>query len=184
MEFEKLLKMRRSVRKYGLRKVTFQQVGEICNAATFSPMAGNIYSVRFIVVSTKKKIKALAGAAEQPFIAQAPFVVVVYSDPLLVKKSYGSRATMYVRQQAGAAIENMLLRAADIGLGSCWIGWFDEEIVKRIVRLPDNVQVEALLPIGHPLEKHVVKKKPDLKLITYFEDFKQETMPKEIKVSP
>jgi nitroreductase len=174
MELNDVLKQRRSIRHFALKKVPFQKVSEICQAATYSPMAGNIFSVKFIIVSKKDKINLLANAAQQPFIAEADYVVVVYSKKDHTIRSYGKRGETYVRQQAGAAIENMLLKAVDIGLASCWIGWFDEDAVKRIVFLPDWAQVEALIPIGYALQKPIVKKKPDLKLITYFERYKQE----------
>ncbi len=174
MELNEVLKQRRSVRHYSLRKVSLQKVSEICEAALFTPMAGNIFTVKLILVSDKKKIKLLANASQQPFIAEAEYVIAVYSKKEHAIRSYGKRAEDYVRQQAGAAIENMLLKTVDIGLSSCWVGWFDEDAVKRILFLPDWAQVEALLPIGYPLGRPEVRKKPDLKLITYFERFKQE----------
>jgi nitroreductase len=174
MELNEVLKQRRSIRHYALRKVSLQKVSEICEAALYTPMAGNIYTVRIILVSDKKKIKLLANASQQPFIAEAEYIIAVYSKKDHAIRSYGKRAEDYVRQQAGAAIENMILKTVDMGLGTCWVGWFDEDAVKRILFLPDWAQVEALLPVGYPLEKPIVRKKPDLKLITYFERFKQE----------
>ena len=169
MELNEVLKQRRSVRRYSLRKVSLQKVSEICEAALYSPMSGNIFTVRLILVSDKKKIKLLANAAQQPFIAEAEYVIVVYSKKEHAVRSYGKVAETFIRQQAGAAIENMILKTVDLGLSTCWIGWLNEDAVKRIVFLPDWAQVEALLPIGYPLEKPSVKKKPDLKMITYFE---------------
>lgn len=174
MDFNEVLKQRRSVRHYALKKVSFEKVSEVCEALTYSPMSGNIFSLKIILVSKKNIIKLLANAAQQPFIAEAEYVIVVYSKKDHTIRSYGKIGEKFIRQQAGAAIENMLLKATDLGLGSCWIGWFDEDAVKRIVLLPDWAQVEALIPIGHPLEKPNMRKKPDLKLITYFEKFKQE----------
>lgn len=170
MEYVDVLKLRRSVRKYALKGVSFQDISEICLAGTYAPMGGNIFTLKFIIVSDKETIQLLANAAQQPFIAQAPYIIVVYSKTSQVVRSYGKKGEIYSRQQAGAAIENMLLRATDLDLASCWVGWFDENIVKRILFLPDWAQVEALLPIGHAQEKPIPKKKMDLKLITRFDN--------------
>ncbi len=181
MDYIDVLKLRRSVKKFALKSVSFQDVAEICLAGTYAPMAGNIFTLKFIIVSDKEKIKLLANASQQPFIAQAPYVIVVYSKTAQVVRSYGKRGEVYVRQQAGAAIENMLLRAVDLELSSCWIGWFDENIVKRILFLPDWAQVEALLPIGYGQEKPIPKKKMDLKLITKFDHYGDTSDDRQIK---
>jgi len=174
MDLLNVLKLRRSVRHYSLKKVSFADVAEICEAGMHGPMAGNIFTVKFIIVSEKEKIKLLAEAAQQPFLTEVPYVIVVYSKLDQIESSYGEKGKVYSRQQAGAAIENMLLRTTDLGLGSCWIGWFDEAIVKRVLHIPEKFQVEALLPIGKPLEKPFPKKKPDLKLVTSFEVYNQD----------
>lgn len=174
MDLLNVLKLRRSVRHYSLKKVSFGSVSEICEAGMHAPMAGNIFTIKFIIVSEKDKIKLLADASQQPFIAQVPYVIVVYSKLDQIERSYGERGKIFARQQAGAVIENMLLRATDLDLGSCWIGWFDENMVKRILHIPESMQVEAILPIGHPLEKPFPKKKPELNMVASFEVHNQD----------
>lgn len=171
MDFASVLKLRRSVRRFALKKVSMNEIGEMCYAAFLAPSAGNIPTLNFIIVEEKPKIKLLANAAQQPFIAQAPFVIVVYSRVEPVKRSYGKKGEIYARQQAGAAIQNMLLTAANLDLGACWVGWFDEDIVKRVINLPAWAQVEALIPVGHPNEKPIPRKKADMKLFVRFNDY-------------
>lgn len=171
MELSHVLKLRRSIRKFALKGVSMQEIGEICQAAMLAPAAGNIPTIHFIIVSKKETIKLLASACQQPFLVQAPYVIVVYSDPRHVVRSYGKKRATYTRQQAGAAIENMLLRATDLELGACWVGWFDEDMVKRAVFIPVWGQVEALIPVGHPNEDPIPRKKKDLKLVTRFEQY-------------
>ena len=171
-----------------MKDVPFSKLIEVCETVRFAPMAGNIYTIKLIIVSDKKIKQELAEAAlGQEFLARASYVIVVCSDLNQLKRSYGKRGEKYGRQQAGAAIENMLLKAADLGLGTCWVGAFDENSVKRILKIPDNdnsnIQVEALLPLSNPFTKAKAKKKPDLKLITYFEKWGQETS-KPIKKVP
>lgn len=190
MDFDKVLKKRGSIRRYSIKnKVSFKDVIKVCEASRFIPMAGNICTLKLIIVSDEKKKQALAEAAlGQGFVREASYVVVVCSNLSHLKRSYGSRAEIYARQQAGAAIENMLLKVTDLDLGSCWVGAFDENAVKRILQIPDkDINVEALLPIGNLFGKGKTKtktrSKPDLKLITYFEKWGQKTA-KPIKKVP
>ncbi|MCL6500579.1 MAG: nitroreductase family protein [Candidatus Pacearchaeota archaeon] len=177
MEFDDVLKKRCSIRKYSTKKVSFSDIIKVCEASRYAPMAGNIHTLVLVIVSDKKKKIELGEAAVgQSFIADAPYIIVVCSNLGLVKRSYGTRGEIYARQQAGAAIENMLLKVIDLGLASCWIGAFDENLVKRILGIPDHdIQVEALLPIGNPTGKNEPRKKMDLKLFTYYEKWGQRT---------
>lgn len=176
MEFDKLLKERKSIRSYSTKTVAFDDVVAVCEASRFAPMAGNIYTVRLVLVTDKEKKRKLSEAAlGQEFIADASCVIVVCSDLTQLIRSYGKRALIYSRQQAGAVIENMLLKVTELGLGSCWVGAFDENAVRRILNIPDSIQIEALLPIANPIGKTRAKKKPELKFILYFEKWKQST---------
>lgn len=185
MEFNEVLKERRSIRNFSVKGISLSQVIEICEAARYSPMAGNIYTIKLILVADKEtKLKLADAALEQEFIADAPYILVVCSDLTNLLRSYGENAHIFSRQQAGAAIENIFLKVTELGLGTCWIGAFDEKAVKKILKIPDMIQVEALLPIAIPLSKPSEKKKPDLKLILYFEKWKQSTAkpPKKVPV--
>lgn len=185
MDFDKVLKARHSVRKYSMKKVSFSDVVAVCEAACFAPMAGNIFTIRLIIVSDEKKKAELAEAAlGQEFIAKAPYIIIICSDLQQVKRSYGSRAEIYARQQAGAAVENMFLKVMDLGLATCWVGAFDDNAVKRILQIPEQIQVEALLPIAYAFGKEEAKKKLELKQILHFEKFGQRTEKPIKKPSP
>lgn len=184
MDFDCLLKERKSIRSYSVKNVSFENIIKICEAARYSPMAGNIYTVRLIIVSNKEtKQKLVEAALDQEFILDAPYIIVVCSDISNLERAYGERAAIYSRQQAGAAIENMLLKVTELGLASCWIGAFEENAVKRILNIPDKIQVEAILPIANPLGEPQAKKKPELKQIVYFEKWNQ-TMAKPLRRLP
>ncbi len=176
MDFDKVLKKRTSVRRYSSKKVDVSSLTAVCEAARFIPVAGNIYTAKLIIVSDKKKKEEITEAAlGQSFISDAPYVIVVCSDLSVLKKSYGSKAEVYARQQAGAAIENMLLKITELELASCWVGAFDENAIKRILKIPDHIQIEAILPLANPFGKEKAKKKPDLNMIVYFEKWGQRT---------
>jgi len=182
MDFDKILKKRTSVRRYSSKKVSISDLTAICEAARFIPVAGNIYTIRLIVVSDKESKENIAEASlGQDFVKDASFLIVVCSDLTLLKRSYGTKADIYGRQHAGAAIQNMLLKITELGLGSCWVGAFDENAIKRILKIPDNIQVEAILTLANPLNKEEPKKKPDLNTIIYFEKYGQKTAKSERK---
>jgi len=186
MDYDNVLKERRCTRVFSTKKVSFDKIIEICESARMAPMAGNIYTLKLVLVSEKAKKQELAEAAlGQEFIADANHVLVVCSDTSELKRSYGSRAEIYARQQAGAAIENMFLKAVDLGLGTCWIGAFDENAVKRIINAPDTVQIEAMLPVSYAASPgKEAKKKPDLKMILHFEKWGQKVMKKPKEAVP
>ncbi len=158
---------------------------EILDSARFAPTAGNVPSIRLILVSEKEKIKGIAQAAAQEFIAVAPYAVVIYSDNKQMERLYGERGTkMYSRQQAGAAIQNMLLKVTELGLASCWVGAFDSNAIRRILLIPENFEIEAILPIAR---KHIFfregrRKKANLKEMIYFNRYGNKTLKREKKI--
>jgi len=170
MEFDKVLNKRYSAKRFKeTKKPDYQKVMEAIDAASKAPLAGNLPCLKYILVSDKKMIAELAEACQQEFIKKVHYIVVVCTDKKLLVKSYYERADMYTRQEAGAAIENFLLRITDLELSSCWIGAFSDETVKRILKIPDNIQLEALLPVGYGVEKTEQKIKPNLDSIMYFD---------------
>src|SRR3989344_5695370 len=111
MDFDKVVKGRKSVRKFKSKKPDWRDIIEAVDFALKIPLAGNIPSLKFILVSDVKKIQDLADACQQDFISQASYVVVVCSDPKDVVRSYDlEMGERYIRQQAGASIEQFLLK--------------------------------------------------------------------------
>jgi len=142
---------------------------EAIDAASKIPLAGNLPCLKYILVSDKKLINELAEACQQDFISKVSYIVVVCTDRKFLEKSYYERADMYSRQQSGAAIENFLLKITDLELASCWIGAFSDETVRRVLKIPDNIQVEALLPVGYEVEKTEKKSRPTLESTMYYD---------------
>lgn len=172
MELETAIKRRHSIRRYSSRGVNWKSLTAILDAARFSPFAGNICSLKLVVVTDKNKIQKLAEAAQQNFVAEAPAVIVVCSDIKLVMMAYGKRGYRYSRQQAGAAIQNILLKITELGLASCWIGAFSDLAVRNILAIPDEIELEAILPVAHKAWVREAKRKAaDLKNILFFDKY-------------
>jgi len=182
MDVNKAIKERRSIRKFS-GKFSFDDLAKIIDVSRYAPMAGNIFSVRLIVISnseTKTQIAKIC--AEQLFIQDATYLVVVCTDSELTQQMYGDFASAYIKQQAGASIQNMLLQAEELRVASCWIGAFDENALKTLLKIPDSIDVEAVLAFGksetekkskdnkgNPKVGWQVPRKMDLNSITSFE---------------
>lgn len=177
MELSNILKARHSVRKFSKKKPDWRRILECVDNARFTPMAGNIYTPKFILVYDRVLIEKLAIAAQQPFVGDVHYVLVVCSLPTATLNAYGDRGKMYFRHQAGAVIQNLLLSLTEKGIATCWVGHFVESQVKKILGIPDEVYVEALLPLGYEFEKQKAKKpKIPLDNIIYFNKYKNKQM--------
>jgi nitroreductase len=182
MELDKAIKNRHSIRKFSNKKPNWRKIIECIDSARYAPMAGNNYTLKFILIDNENKIDKIAEAAQQQFIAQAKYVVVVCSDCKRTKNLYGENGEIWCRQQAGAAIQNFLLSIEEAGLATCWVGHFVEEQVKRELKIPENINIEALFPIGLEYEKVRKKTKIDLDRILYFNSYGDKKMKRPARV--
>ncbi len=167
-----IIKSRRSIRKFKKQPVEDEKILLILEAARWAPSSGNLQNWKFIVVRDPEKLKKLAEYSfNQPWVAEAPVVIVVLSDTKIVKYFYGERGKkLYAIQNTAAAIQNMLLMAHALGLGSVWIGAFDEKKVKELLEIPEDYDVHALVCIGYPDENPKSERK-ELSELVYWEKF-------------
>lgn len=168
MQVEDAIKSRKSVRDFTNKKPDWRDIIECIDMIRYSPSAGKNFTLKIILVDDKKKIQKLANAAEQPFIAKAQYVVVIYSDPGRLVTLFEERGKVYARQQAGAAIENFLLAIQNRGLSTCWVGHFDDNMIKNVLRIPEKMQVEAIFPIGFEFGKTPKRNRIGIDGILYF----------------
>jgi nitroreductase len=153
MDFWELVRRRRSVRSYDPNAdVSPEQVKRILEAAIKAPSAGNRQPWHLVVVRDQALRQELVQAAYgQGFLARAPVVIAVYCDPARSAGRYGERgSSLYCLQDTAAVTEHILLAATALGLGSCWVGAFDEAAVARTLDLPGHLRPVALVSIGHP----------------------------------
>jgi nitroreductase len=145
MDVFEAIRTRRSIRKYKKEPIPNNKLEMILEAARLAPSASNRQPWRFIVVQDADRKKALARAANnQTFLSDAAAIVAAVGDPE-VSARWHERDPMI-------ALEHMALAAAALGYGTCWIGAFDEDAVKDLLKIPAQMRVIALLPIGVPNE--------------------------------
>ncbi len=172
MDLSKAIQSRHSVRKFKEKKPDWRDIIDCIDSARYAPMAGNNFSLKFIVVDDENKIEKIAAACQQQFVGEAKYLVVVCSAIGRTINAYEEKGKVFLRQQAGAAIQNFLLNIEEKGLATCWVGYFVEDIIKRELKIPDNCQVEAVLPIGFEFDKkHVRQEKADLDSFLYFNSY-------------
>lgn len=189
MELDEAIKSRKSVRNYSQKKTPdWRDIIECIDAMRYAPSAGNIPTMKVVLVKDPEKIAKLAKACQQPFVAQAKYVVVVCSNPKILVSSYDEKGQVFNRQQNGAAIENFLLKIEEKGLATCWVGYFVESQIKEVLLIPDksDVQIEAVFPIGIESEikgkKSHARKKIELDGILYFEKYGNKRMSQPRKI--
>lgn len=161
---------RRSVRSYLRKEVDRETLGKVLEAGRAAPSAGNIQPWFFIVVDDPAKIKGLAASSYgQDWMAQAPQHIVVCGKPLEVKRNYGIRGErLYLIQDCAAATQNMLLQAHALGLGACWVGAFDEDKVRNILGIVEEIRPQAIITLGYAAEQPLPPAKRKLDNVVFF----------------
>ncbi|MDP3065283.1 MAG: nitroreductase family protein [Methanobacteriaceae archaeon] len=167
------IKGRRSIRKFKKDPVENEKLNKIIEAGIWAPSAGNLQSWEVVVVKEPELKEKLAAAAYlREFISQAPIVLVICANKRVCSSIYDKRGSeLYCIQDAACAGENMLLAAHALGLGSCWIGAFDEELVCEIINIPDLLRPLALFPLGYPDEKPYPPPRDDMGEFVHQEKF-------------
>lgn len=154
MDVLECITARRSIRKYKDMEVEMDKVGKVLYAARDAPSSGNLQNWKFILVTDEDtRIKLAEASLNQYWMSEAPVHIVVCAEPEKAEQYYGIRGErLYSIQNCAAAIQNMLLAATAEGLGSCWVGAFEEEMVKRILDIPGNIRVQAIVTLGYANE--------------------------------
>ncbi len=168
MELKDAIEKRESTRNFLTTPLAYGTIREILRFANMAPSAGNLQARDFIVVDDKEKRKGLAYAAGQAFVKEAPVVIVACANYERIAP-YGKRGrNVYVLQDVAAAVQNILLTANDYGLGTCWVGAFDEEHVSHVLHLPSHVRPLALIPIGYAVMEERKTDRRDIDKLTHF----------------
>jgi len=149
MKLDDAIDKRTSMRSYLSKKVRWDLVLEAIDAALKAPFAGNLDNLKFIIVQDQELIDQISTHCQQNWISDVNIIVVLCTDPIKLEKMYFERGLIYSRQQAGAAIQNFLLKITDLGLASCWVGAFADELIKSVLRIPEHINIEAILPVGY-----------------------------------
>ena len=157
MELSNILKKRKSIRSYIPKPVDRDLILRCIDAAHLAPSACNIQPWKFIIVDDpdiKEKLinESLSGVHSfNQFVQNAgALVVVVARKDLLTHKLFASlQGTQFYLLDIGAACENFILKATELGIGTCWLGWFNEKKTKKILHIPRMLKIPSIIAVGH-----------------------------------
>jgi len=154
MEFCEVIRNRHSIRTFTNQPVEEEKLQQILETANLAPSAGNLQAYEIYAVTNAKKRDGLACAAlAQEYIAKAPVALVFCTHPERTEGKYTERGTrLYTVQDATIACTFAMLAATDLGLGSVWVGTFDEKVVRMIIGAPESQVPVVILAIGYPGE--------------------------------
>ncbi|MBQ2242833.1 MAG: nitroreductase family protein [Bacteroidales bacterium] len=177
MEFSELIRVRQSDRKYLPQEVEEEKIVKCLEAARLAPSANNSQPWKFIVVNEpelKDKVAALAaGLGMNKWAVQAPAIIaVVLETPGFTTRLGGLlKGKEFRLMDIGMAVEHLCLQAADLGLGTCIMGWFDERKVKRTLGIPRSRRVPLLISLGYPDTQTRRKIRKSIKEVTSWNSY-------------
>jgi len=160
-----LILSRRSIRRYENKDISEEVLQQILETGRQAPSAANRQPIHFVVVNDHDLLKNLCDTLFSRFVKYAPLAIVGCADikSLLTGKSAVVETTI--------AMQNMVIAAWTLGLGSCWIGACNEEKVKELLKIPDKWKVVALLTLGYPAEQPKPRKKKPFEEMFSFNKF-------------
>lgn len=168
MSFLDLARRRCSVRAYRPDPVPEALLEQVLEAGRWAPSACNLQPWHFIVVRDPAQRAALARAYPKEWFAQAPVHIVVCVEPGRAwRRRHDGKS--YVDVDGAIAMDHITLCAADLGLGTCWIGAFDPATVREVLGLPEGVEPLAMTPLGYPAEAGRPKQRKNLSEIRHDE---------------
>jgi nitroreductase len=167
MDFSDLIQKRYSVRAYKRDPVEDDKLREVLEAARLAPTAANRQAIQFIVVRTEGREAELGRIYKADWFVQAPLVICACGIP--AENWVRSDGKNYNDVDVAIAMDHLILAAADLGLGTCWIGAFDPQAAREVLDLPDGVVPIAFTPLGYPADEPGPKERKSLSELVRYE---------------
>ena len=173
MDFFQVIRDRRSIRRYKGIPVEQEKVEKILNAARMAPSWKNMQCWRFLVVREQPKRTNILDALSENnpgrnAIATAPIVILVCAD---TAKSGVSNEISYYIADAATAFAHLCLAAHSLGLGTCWMGSYDEGKIKQLFSLPDRIRIVGITPLGYPDQRPNPRPRKELSEIVFYDEW-------------
>jgi len=175
MTLQDIMTTRRSVRAFADKPLSKEAILKMLDMARWAPYATPCW--RFVVVESPERKEQLARDARQSWIAKASAIIVVGAETWDISEGFTSRWDAYkfrglfYIQTTAAAIQNLMLAAVEMGLGTCWIGSFNEGDVSKTVAFPPGIRPVALIPVGWPAKPQEKGTRGPLEDIVFWEKY-------------
>jgi nitroreductase len=165
--FSELINTRQSVRRYEPRPVEKEKLMQCLEAARLAPSASNSQPWYLVVVDEPDLKNELAKATFDPvlsfnkFVLQAPVIIVMVTEKagLITRIAAKIKKRDWSQVDTGIAAEHFCLQAAELGLGTCMLGWFYEDKVKQLLNIPKHKFIGLLITLGYPPENYRIREK-------------------------
>jgi len=160
MTVNEAIHTRRSIRKFQDKALSRDMVLDLLEAARQAPSGNNAQPWKFIVIEDETLRRKIAEISHnQTWMASAPVYIAACADLgtydlasiKFDEETQEFNAKRAIRDTSNS-IENLMLRAVELGLGTCWIGWFEQKDIKPLLGVPDSAFVLGVLPVGYPAE--------------------------------
>ena len=161
------IKARKSIRKYESKPIEPEKLEQVLEAGRLAPSARNEQTWKFIVTENAEQRAAVTAACGQEFVGEAPVILTVCTANQRMMRCGQPACTI----DASIAMSFMILEAAEQGLGTCWIGSFDEPQVRAALRIPEEYQIVALTPMGYPAEDPAPRPRKEMQEILVKDSF-------------
>ncbi len=174
MDAYEAMKNRQTTYSFSNKPLKEDVVIKLLDAGRLAPAAGGIHECEFVVVTEQPKKDELSKICLTPMINTAPFIVVVLCNPQKLRATFGDEGDVYCVENAALIIENVILYAAELGIGSAWIATVQQEEVKKLLQIPENYVVRGIIPVGYPSKEGLNSTPamlPRLEEITHIESF-------------
>ena len=171
LDFYDVIKTRRSYRMYKTEVPEEKKIKRIINAARLAPTWANMQGMQYIVVKDPDKVKAVWEAVnqKQKFVEAPIFIVGLIKESGSGRNASGEK---YYPIDFGICFEHIILAATAEGLGTCWIGMFNEKKLREVLEIPNKFRVLGLTPLGYPIKaKGEITDRKDLEEITHYDKF-------------
>jgi len=163
MDLLEAIKLRRSVRRFKKREVPMDIILKLIDYARYAPSSKNRQPWYFIITRDKDKIVEVSRIKGEDWIAKAPVLIIAISDPKVSPRYHMSDTAM--------AIHNMSLAALEFGLGTCWIGVYEDESVKQLFGIPEEKVLVGALAVGYPDESPTMRPRKSLGETVFIEQY-------------
>ncbi len=167
MDFSELINTRYSVRAYTPDAVEEDKLQRLLEAARLAPTADNRQPFQLIVIHTAGREEELSRIYRKDWFVQAPLVIGICGIPAAAWVRRDGKSYMDV--DVAIVMDHLILAAADLGLGTCWVGDFDPSAARKILALPDDVEPIAFTPLGYPADQPRPKKRKTLSELVRYE---------------
>jgi nitroreductase len=167
MEYSELITRRYSVRAYRPDPVEDEKLQAVLEAARLAPTAANRQPIQLVVMHTTGREEEIGKIYHRPWFVQAPLVIGICA---VATQAWVRESDRFNARLIDAAIvaDHLILAAANLGLGTCWIAAFNVEAARSVLQLPEEAEPVIFTPLGYPADQPGPKtRKPLQELVRY-----------------